>query len=165
MDLHAELIEEIKRHVVQFADIERGFGPSIAIMKYGSAFQPLDQQPQWLRHGPARDCFNNATAYAAVRDDVLYAEGYALEPELMLPVQHSWLVDRDGKVIDPTWKDTRDHAYFGIAFKRDFVCDQLVKNGRNAGILVNLNLLRRRHRDPVELEAVISGASAVLPIT
>ncbi|MBV7518960.1 hypothetical protein [Ensifer sp. ENS12] len=161
--MHAELIEEIKHHVEQIADIERGFGPSIALMKYGSAFQPLDQRPQWLRQGQARDCFNNATAYAAVRDDVLYAEGYALEPELPLPVQHAWLVDRHGQVIDPTWKDTRDHAYFGIAFKRDFVRDQLGKNRGNAGILVNLHLLRRQYRTPLELEAVISDASAALP--
>lgn len=164
MDLHAELIEEIKSHVEQFAALERSFGPSIAVLKYGSSFKPLAGRPRWLNLGQARDCFNNATAYAAVRDDVLYAEGYALEPELPLPVQHAWLVDRQGNVMDPTWKDTRDHAYFGIAFKQEFVREQLSKNGGNAGILVNLHLLRRQYRDPLALESVIGGASATLPI-
>lgn len=162
MDMHEELVEEIKRHVEELAELERSFGPSIAVIRYGRAFRPTAKSPTWLRIGQARDCFNNATAYAAVRDDVWYAEGYALQPELLFPVQHAWLVDRDGQVIDPTWKDTRDHAYFGIAFKRDFVCEQLVKNGQNAGILVNLNLLRRRHRDPVDLESVIRGAAVTL---
>lgn len=163
MDLHAELIEELRRYIEQLADLEQRFGPSIAIIRYGNVFQTIAESPEWLRIGQARDCFNNATAYAVVRDDVFYAEGYALEPELPLPVQHAWLVDREGKVIDPTWKDTRDHAYFGIAFNQDFVRDQLVQNSGNAGILVNLHLLRRRYRDPLELEAVIRMASAVLP--
>jgi len=28
-----------------------------------------------------------------------------LDLELLLPMQHAWLVDADNKIIDPTWND------------------------------------------------------------
>lgn len=163
MDSHAELLTELKDFVGQFAQDERTFGPSTALAKYAREFRPATHRPHWLRMGERRNCFNNAAAYAAVREDVFYAEGYALEPELPIPVQHAWLVDAAGKVIDPTWEHTRDHVYFGIAFERAFVLDMLEKNGRQAGLLVNLHLLRRHYRDPALLENAIRGASVLLP--
>jgi hypothetical protein len=163
MDNHTELLGELKEFVGQFAPYERTFGPSTALMRYGRDFRPSALRPNWLLTGERKNCFNNATAYAAVRDDVFYAEGYALEPDLPIPVQHAWLVDRAGKVIDPTWDDTKDHVYFGIAFNRAFVMSMVEMNSGEAGLLVNLHLLRRQYRDPIVLESAIRDASVLLP--
>ncbi|WP_313555830.1 hypothetical protein [Agrobacterium cavarae] len=157
------LVEEIRDFVGLFASTEQAFGPSTAVFKHGRPFKPSVGRSPWLKRGKPRDCFNNATAYAVVRDDVLYAEGYAVGPELVMPVQHAWLVDRKGQVIDPTWIDVGDHAYFGIAFDRGFPVEQLAANGGQAGVLVNLHLIRRSLRDRGDIEQVILGGSATVP--
>jgi hypothetical protein len=112
--------------------------------------------------GEKRNCFNTATAYAVTRNNIFYVEGYALEPELLIPVQHAWPVDTNGQVIDTTYDDATDHVYFGIAFKRDFVIDMLAKNNRQAGWLVNWHLLRRQFRDPVLIEDAIRDAMVLV---
>jgi hypothetical protein len=157
-----EMLEELRGFVSRMAEFENVFGACGAISRYGQAFSPRTSPTRWLRLGGARDCFNNATRYAAVRDDVVYAEGYALEPDLPIPVHHAWLIDVDGQVIDPTWKETADHVYFGIPFKQQFLRDLLERNGGRAGILVNLHLLRGSRRQVVNLEEIIVAGIAPL---
>lgn len=115
-------------HIDFLLSIESTFGHATAPSSHGRLFLPCRKKPGWLLMGPKRACFNNETAYAISRDDVFYAEGYAIEPGLPIPVQHAWLVDASGEVLDPTWDDTRDHVYFGIAFKRSFVAETLARN-------------------------------------
>jgi len=55
-------------------------------------------------------------------------------------------VNSAGRVIDPTWRQNKDHIYFGMAVQRDFVAQQLLHNKEEPGILVNINLMRRRLR-------------------
>jgi hypothetical protein len=160
--LELEMLEELRAFVSQMAELENVFGACAAISRYGQAFSPRTSPTPWLRMGEARDCFNNATRYAAVRDDVVYAEGYALEPGLPVPVHHAWLIDADGHVIDPTWKETADHVYFGIPFKQKFLRELLERNGGQAGILVNLHLLRASRRQRVNFEEIIVAGIAPL---
>jgi len=155
MDFTTELREELVSYVKQLAEGEKAFSFSTALLKHGRHFSPTSSKPSWLRVGQQRNCFNNATTAAVTRSDLIYAEGYVLEPELSIPVQHAWLLDASGAVIDPTYADTTDHAYFGIAFRRDFVVEMLPKTKGQAGLLVNLHLLRRTYRDPALLEDVI----------
>lgn len=122
---------------------------------YGIEFSANDTTPRWLRMGTMRDCFNNATLYAVSRPDVWYVEGYASGPELSIPAHHAWLVDCDGKVVDPTWPGSRNNVYFGVPFTQDFVRSTLETNGGQAGILVNLHLLRRSNRGPGAFERVV----------
>ncbi len=157
-----EMVEEIVEFVGRMADAEQSFGACEAIAQHGKAFAPRVGNPAWLRIGQPRDCFNNATRYAVVRDDVHYAEGYALEPGLPIPVHHAWLVDRDGFVIDPTWANTAGHVYFGIPFRSGFVREQLTRNEGQAGILVNLHLIRRPRRSVAEVKEVIVAGIAGL---
>lgn len=159
-DRYMALVEELRAFVARMAEYESGFGACRAISKYGMEFPPRGVKPAWLKIGQPRDCFNNATRYAAVRDDVYYAEGYALEPDLPIPVHHAWLVDVNGNVIDPTWKDTTNHVYFGIPFKREFLRDLLDRNGGQAGILVNLHLIRGSRRHVVNREEIIVAGIA-----
>lgn len=142
---------------------ERSFGPSTALLRYGQGFRSSGVKPAWLRPGRKRDCFNNAATVAHARSDVFYTEGYALEPRLPIPIQHAWLVDASGEVIDPTWENAKDNVYFGIAFDRDFVVELLKKNEGQAGVLVSMYLLHRHFRDPVAIENAIRGGVVNLP--
>jgi hypothetical protein len=160
MNLESALRDELVSYIKQLAEIDESFTSSTALLKYGRHFSPVSAKPEWLRIGEQRDCFNNATKAAVQHSDVLYAEGYVLEPELQMPVQHAWLIDASGGVVDPTYPNTNDHAYFGIAFRGDFVVDMLTNTNGQAGLLVNLHLLRRKFRDPALLENVIKNGMA-----
>lgn len=155
MDFTTELRDELVSYIEQLAEAEKAFSFSTALLKHGRHFSPTSPKPTWLEAGQQKNCFTNATTAAVTRSDVIYAEGYVLEPELPIPVQHAWLLDPSGAVVDPTYADTTDHAYFGIAFRRDFGIDMLAKTKGQAGLLVNLHLLRRTYRDPAILEGVI----------
>jgi hypothetical protein len=61
-----------------------------------------------------KQCFANATSYALGRDDVNYVEGFALDLDMPLPIQHAWIVDDRGQAIDPTWQENADYVYNGI---------------------------------------------------
>ncbi|MFB2561571.1 hypothetical protein [Rhizobium sp. IMFF44] len=127
MEHTTALLDELISFIDQLTEEEKTFGSSAALVSYGREFPVIAPKPGWLRMGERRNCFNTATAYAVTRNDIFYVEGYALEPELPIPVQHGWLVDTNGRVIDVTYDDTTDHVYFGIALKRDFVIDMLDK--------------------------------------
>lgn len=58
-------------------------------------------------------CFQNARN-VAFSSDFRYFEGMACH---IIPVEHAWLVDADGVVIDPTWallEGNKQADYFGI---------------------------------------------------
>jgi hypothetical protein len=158
--LEAMLLGELKHHIDLLQSTEPSFGHATALSRYGQRFLPRREKPEWLQIGPSRACFGNATPYALVRDDVLYAEGYAIEPEPPIPVQHAWLVNAAGEVIDPTWDGIKDRVYFGIAFKRSFVDETLARNQNEPGILVNMHLLRRHFHAPAALEEAITLGQA-----
>jgi hypothetical protein len=76
--------------------------------------------------GKAGECFRNAMNLALDHQDYIYCEGYATGG--LMPVQHAWCLDQEGRVVDPTWhhlpskpghKDRGE--YIGIAVKQDFV--------------------------------------------
>jgi hypothetical protein len=150
-------VQQLRGYLAELASDERQFGAATALLEYGRQFEPTNIKPRWLVMGEAKRCYQNAAAYVAVRDDVFYAEGYALNLEFPVPLEHAWLVDRDGKVIDPTWAEASHNVYVGIAFKPDFVNDVLAMRGAGEGVLQRLHILRKRYRDPQVLEDVLLG--------
>ncbi|HBT70532.1 MAG TPA: hypothetical protein DEB63_22750 [Agrobacterium sp.] len=131
------------------AEMERGFGPAGALLRYAKTFEPADTNPVWFTRGPAKQCFDNAaqvllSRLAAGDNSVRYAEGYAMDAELAIPMQHAWLVNADNKVIDPTCRDMADNLYFGIVFETSFVLD-LLRIKQSAGILVDAVGMRRHY--------------------
>lgn len=70
---------------------------------------------------------------------MFYCEGFAVPPDLF-PIEHAWLVDSNGCVIDPTWKDGTD--YFGVVLRKDFVLNHMLKT-KKYGILCNLHHLSK----------------------
>lgn len=142
-------LERLVAFIQMNAEMERGFGPASALLRYAKTFEPADTNPAWFTRGAAKQCFDNATQVlisrlAAGDISVRYAEGYAMDAELAIPMQHAWLVDADNKVIDPTWRDVADNLYFGIVFETSFVLD-LLRIKQSAGILVDAVGMRRHY--------------------
>jgi hypothetical protein len=76
------------------------------------------------KRGPMRQCFMNAVKMATSGRLVTYCEGFALGSTM--PMLHAWCVDREGRVLDPTWPYP-DAAYHGVPFKLDYVLRRVVK--------------------------------------
>ena len=111
----------IREYIELIVGAPRSFSPEQALLAHGREWTATVSTPSWLVRGPKKNCFANARAYALKRDDVFYVEGYALDMQIGIPLEHAWLVDEFGMVIDPTWDDQEDNSYFGIAFKKSFV--------------------------------------------
>lgn len=79
---------------------------------------PWRPPPADLAWGRPRRCFENAATLAgALPERFGYVEGFASGPMLPLAVQHAWCVDREGFVVDITWRG-EGAAYFGVPFRR-----------------------------------------------
>lgn len=97
-----------------------GYG---AFLARHSRFWPATPLPEAFARGTPRECFRNAGSLAMAYPELTYVEGMALHT--ILPTAHAWCVDRDGRVIDPTWDYSPTSAYLGIPFRRDFLYRQL----------------------------------------
>lgn len=120
--VHAdELRQKLRR--MRWRDTPAGClyrGPADFVLRHGTPYEwrPL---PENVRPGAPRACFGNAIALAhdaQVRGTGLhYVEGFALDPgRTRLPILHAWLVDDEGKVVDPTWWRYPTDAYLGVIF-------------------------------------------------
>lgn len=94
------------------------------ILRHGIPFGPaVKRLGKNIRRGRMKECFSNSyMARALVGDKVTYCEGIAVP---LIPVTHAWLVSRNGRVHDPTWKpEEKNVPYFGIGFDFGFVMAQ-----------------------------------------
>jgi hypothetical protein len=93
-------------------------------------------RPKGLRKMPNRQCYENALHVCLEHefDDVAwqYVEGYA---QSLMPVQHAWCIDSEGRVVDPTWPDL-GAEYYGIAISLTDVRKVVLKT-RYYGVLPN----------------------------
>lgn len=105
------------------------------ILSYGRLWTAQRRPKPYTAKMAYKACFGNAMHLAAsswwLHDErqLTYVEGYAWGKTI--PVLHAWCVDREGRVIDPTWKqeDVVEAAYFGIPFDWDWVREYIVTNG------------------------------------
>jgi hypothetical protein len=99
------------------------------LLEYGHEFVGTSMAELAGRDMP-RQCFSNAknlliTQLKKGNDRLRYAEGYACSGSLgiPLPIQHAWLVDEDGSVVDSTWSYSEQSLYFGITFQNEYVLE------------------------------------------
>jgi hypothetical protein len=146
--IHAEMtliynpFGALEEYLKVIASCEPKFGPGQAILEFGCEFRASPISLNYFRRGPAKACFKNATAYAIVNDQFTYVEGYAMDLNVPIPLEHAWLIDSKGGVFDPTWRDACSNIYFGIPFKTWFLKEMLVKSDEKCGILSNHVLMR-----------------------
>ncbi|WP_395517483.1 hypothetical protein [Pseudorhizobium flavum] len=139
----------IRKHLEWLADCENGFGPATALLLYGKGLISGEQAPKWVSFGGAKECYKNAAQALLHRDDVFYAEGIAVDlvgPPV--PVEHAWLVQDDGVVVDPTWRDSGSCAYYGIAFKSSVVREKIRREREWQGVLSDPVLMRSCRKTP-----------------
>lgn len=96
---------------------------ALLCLEHGKVWSGVDRAP--VRAGPAKRCFESATLLALGDTSLTYVEGYGCTRQIGIAIHHAWVVDPQGRVLDPTWKE--GVAYCGLPFKqaalRELTCD------------------------------------------
>lgn len=92
-------------------------------------------RPRGVRKGCDRDCFRNALHLALSRPSLQYVEGFACAFGGIV-TEHAWCVDKDGVVVDPTWREPDLATYYGVVMDLADV-GPIVSRNRVYGVLVN----------------------------
>ena len=95
------------------------------LLEHGQFFKPQGK-PRHIRWAMQKECFKNAAHLALEHKDLTYVEGYADSD--LFPLEHAWVVDAAGVVIDNTWRSPGT-VYYGIPFRRAFLVKALVTSG------------------------------------
>lgn len=167
-DLVIAGMRQVKLYLRQLSDLEntsRAYGRFI--LEHGREWQS-QALPHGIRAGEMRRCYQNAQRLAFRSDRFTYVEGYACSGSLSiwLPVQHAWVVDAEGRVIDPTWRDPSRSAYFGIPFNTDYVRRTVAECRQPCAMIDNhLNKWELLRTPEIAAEAVLDFAVAEHGIT
>lgn len=137
------------------------FGPENALLKFGKRMTSVRDRPGYVPLGAKRQCYANCAKTVLLsppgREALFYAEGFATHKDgQSIPMQHAWLVDSIGNVIDPTWEAPHDHLYFGIVFRTAFVVEMLSVSNMEPGLLSAPTLMRRHFGSPALFEATLN---------
>jgi hypothetical protein len=130
--------KELFETLTVFNRLSKGRGLYNFIVTHGKIYQP-SKRPKGIRKQAYQECFKNASLLSLDRDDLTYVEGYACD---YFPTLHAWCVDKKGCVIDTTWKNPEECAYFGVPFKTDFLLDTLLEE-KVYGLIVNMAVIRK----------------------
>lgn len=144
----------IKYYLGQLAGNSAPFSAEKALLEFGHLMHVVRDRPASVALGRMKQCYANAVRTLLCQgpdtsDELFYCEGYAIESDgLWLPIQHAWLADGAGRVVDPTWSDASAHIYFGVTFNTPFVLEMLEEAGMVPGLLHSPNLMRRHFGTP-----------------
>ena len=104
------------------------------VWKMGRSFTPLDApRPHGVYRGKSKECYSNAYRLA---DDIKYryVEGFAISDiGILLPIQHAWVTDKKGNVIETTWPKS-GFAYYGIPFGQTML-NKIISETGTFGVL------------------------------
>lgn len=101
------------------------------VIAQGRAFIPAPR-PTGLTRREVKWCFHNALQLARADRSLTYVEGFAAG---LTVTDHAWCVTQDGMVIDPTWAEPENCAYFGVPFKTDYALDVVARNKESGRVL------------------------------
>jgi hypothetical protein len=95
-------------------------------LAHGTAWHDVAPLPPHLA-GPPKECFSNAMRLALdTPDEYTYVEGWASN---LIVTHHGWVVDRDGRVLDPTWAPSQEsRIYFGVPFNKTWLLKSLCRS-------------------------------------
>lgn len=113
--------------------------PASWLLKYGQEFNTNIKRPKGVTLMKLKECYSNSSKTLMFDDldknEWFYCEGYAASKSLSLPLEHAWLANKNGDVIDRTWRySPGDCAYFGVPFKYDYMLNTIMRN-RYYGLL------------------------------
>ena len=99
--------------------------------------EPSPPAREWPATTP-QACYENALIAAMQWDDLTYVEGYVM-PDHGFPIHHAWLVDSDGRVLDPTLDYQADWVYFGVPLTTEHIVAVSFETGRSGPYTDGLN--------------------------
>ena len=99
--------------------------------EHGVWYTPPERpRPKGFRKMTDRRCYGNS--FTVMHRGFTYVEGWAAN-FMGMPIHHAWVVDDEGNMIDPTWRQV-GLAYYGVPFAKGFVYDMVAK-GMTYGVL------------------------------
>ena len=117
---------------------------STILLRHGRSWphDPAHKAPR-PRRFMRQHCYYNAWQLALNEPrQWTYVEGLANSG--VIPLEHAWVVDKDGNVHDPTWQEidcATPSDYFGVPFKVQFLNRMALKT-EYAGIFCNIEAMR-----------------------
>ena len=108
------------------------------ILRHGWLFSPQPFPAKYRKwKGEHHDCLYNALELSVSCRELAYVEGFAMPAKGITetPVAHSWCVDADGKVVDPTW-DRPGREYCGLSLDKRLLY-KLHQKGEPFGLMFN----------------------------
>jgi hypothetical protein len=110
------------------------------VLRNGKAYAPCKRIGRKCK---AKQCFANATHHVLDAGGT-YVEGFMMKHTLALPLQHAWVTIHGDDAMDPTL-ESNDYEYFGVAFDKKTLTEELVRNGYygllESGICINTQLI------------------------
>ena len=106
------------------------------ILDLGSEFNRFSTQN--IERGIPKSCYWNCQQLLKEYPELIYCEGYALAPDVFIPLRHAWLINAQREIIEPTWGDN-DSVYLGIPFSTSwfqFILDKRSAVGREDEISI-----------------------------
>jgi hypothetical protein len=89
----------------------------------------------------ASECYANSANLMLTRSDLRYVEGIAIGKD-GFGIEHAWVIDAAGEVIDVTLDEPANYSYFGVAMDSTFVSKWLVRSGDFGSILGRIEPMR-----------------------
>lgn len=88
------------------------------VLELGQEMKPTRTPKELI--GQPKNCYYNSLRLAFKNPQLTYCEGYTFANKIPFPLAHAWLLNKSGRVIEPTWEEPAQ-AYIGIAFSITFV--------------------------------------------
>jgi len=130
-----DYIKQISKLQKQCSNISR----DEFILQNGKHFIPQSLPQHLVKYqGRKKECFKNAYQFAG--NGFTYVEGYAFS---IIPVEHAWCVDNEGKVYEITW-DEPGSEYFGVQFNFEYIMEIALMK-KCYGILDTVDLINGKH--------------------
>lgn len=124
----------------------------------------LSKQIAKAVNAEARACFRNAAlGQQVLGGSALYCEGYALQRDLPIPIEHAW-IEFDEEVIDPTWRnaDLANNIY--VATEKYSVEQMQEFAGQGEGITFPVVIFHAEDRGAASRKHHLESLNKVLAI-
>jgi hypothetical protein len=121
MNAQANIAREIVGCMAELKDhFPHQFNFSRWLLTFGESMGPAIPLPPGKRMMAMKRCYDN-TGRVLVRGEVdeaewFYTEGVVAVPDLPIDIDHAWLSNRQGQVLDFTLRGAESAHYFGIPF-------------------------------------------------
>ena len=124
----------------------------------GKAWSKADRKK--VKAAPPGECFRNASELALANPELTYVEGFGCTAQVGMALHHAWVVDPQGKVIDPTW--LHGTSYCGVPVETTAL-QKIMLDTNTWGVFGSARLPRWVAEDPDSWLAPVNGHELASP--